>query len=58
MPRKKHIPEDWTKEIEDWEKVINDPWRNFKLIMREIKLKKRKEQPLTEIESCPHPNTG
>ena len=44
MPRrKKQPPEDWTEEIEQWERIINDPWYNYRLMMKEMKQMEKKK---------------
>ena len=59
MPKgKNQPPEDWHPEIEQWEKIINDPWYNFKKMMEEIKKMEKDKRPLFADKKCPHPNTG
>ena len=56
MRRRKFELEDWTDEIERWEKIINNPWFLHKKMLKQIK--KMDKKPLTHPPPCPHPQTG
>ena len=51
------IEENWHPEIEQWEKIINDPWYNYIEMYKEIKRIERKKKALTKPEHSPHPKT-
>ena len=52
------IEENWDPEIEEWKKIINDPWYGYEEAMKEVKRMENKKRALTEPVPCPHPKTG